>query len=208
MIFKESVPTKGNLINLKKQYSLAKEGYELLQRKRNILLHELINLIERASIIQQQILLIFSQAYDALQNAALDIGMEFIDEISHSVTIENSIDIRFRSVMGIEVPEVYAMVKNKEVQMPYGIYRTNSSLDRAYIGFTKALELATNAAMIENAVYRLAYEAKRTQKRVSSLENIVIPSLEEGIKDIQTALEEIEREEFFKLKKMKKQVLL
>jgi len=208
MIFKESVPTKGNLINLKEQYSLAKEGYELLQRKRNILLHELINLIERASIIQQQILLIFSQAYDALQNAALDIGMEFIDEISHSVTIENSIDIRFRSVMGIEVPEVYAMVKNKEVQMPYGIYRTNSSLDRAYIGFTKALELATNAAMIENAVYRLAYEAKRTQKRVSSLENIVIPSLEEGIKDIQTALEEIEREEFFKLKKMKKQVLL
>ncbi|MBP7236419.1 MAG: V-type ATP synthase subunit D [Petrotogaceae bacterium] len=207
MIFKESVPTKGNLINLKKQYSLAKEGYELLQRKRNILLHELINLIERASIIQQQILLIFSQAYDALQNAALDIGMEFIDEISHSVTIENSIDIRFRSVMGIEVPEVYAMVKNKEVQMPYGIYRTNSSLDRAYIGFTKALELATNAAMIENAVYRLAYEAKRTQKRVSSLENIVIPSLEEGIKDIQTALEEIEREEFFKLKKLKKQEL-
>ncbi|HNV06154.1 MAG TPA: V-type ATP synthase subunit D, partial [Petrotogaceae bacterium] len=170
-------------------------------------LHELINLIERASIIQQQILLIFSQAYDALQNAALDIGMEFIDEISHSVTIENSIDIRFRSVMGIEVPEVYAMVKNKEVQMPYGIYRTNSSLDRAYIGFTKALELATNAAMIENAVYRLAYEAKRTQKRVSSLENIVIPSLEEGIKDIQTALEEIEREEFFKLKKLKKQEL-
>jgi V/A-type H+-transporting ATPase subunit D len=207
MIFKESVPTKGNLINLKEQYSLAKEGYELLQRKRNILLHELINLIERASIIQQQILLIFSQAYDALQNAALDIGMEFIDEISHSVTIENSIDIRFRSVMGIEVPEVYAMVKNKEVQMPYGIYRTNSSLDRAYIGFTKALELATNAAMIENAVYRLAYEAKRTQKRVSSLENIVIPSLEEGIKDIQTALEEIEREEFFKLKKLKKQEL-
>ena len=207
MIFKESVPTKGNLINLKKQYSLAKEGYELLQRKRNILLHELINLIERASIIQQQILLIFSQAYDALQNAALDIGMEFIDEISHSVTIENSIDIRFRSVMGIEVPEVYAMVKNKEVQMPYGIYRTNSSLDRAYIGFTKALELATNAAMIENAVYRLAYEAKRTQKRVGSLENIVIPSLEEGIKDIQTALEEIEREEFFKLKKLKKQEL-
>jgi V/A-type H+-transporting ATPase subunit D len=207
MIFKESVPTKGNLINLKEQYSLAKEGYELLQRKRNILLHELINLIERASIIQQQILLIFSQAYDALQNAALDIGMEFIDEISHSVTIENSIDIRFRSVMGIEVPEVYAMVKKKEVQMPYGIYRTNSSLDRAYIGFTKALELATNAAMIENAVYRLAYEAKRTQKRVSSLENIVIPSLEEGIKDIQTALEEIEREEFFKLKKLKKQEL-
>jgi len=207
MIFKESVPTKGNLINLKEQYSLAKEGYELLQRKRNILLHELINLIERASIIQQQILLIFSQAYDALQNAALDIGMEFIDEISHSVTIENSIDIRFRSVMGIEVPEVYAMVKNKEVQMHYGIYRTNSSLDRAYIGFTKALELATNAAMIENAVYRLAYEAKRTQKRVSSLENIVIPSLEEGIKDIQTALEEIEREEFFKLKKLKKQDL-
>lgn len=207
MIFKESVPTKGNLINLKEQYSLAKEGYELLQRKRNILLHELINLIERASIIQQQILLIFSQAYDALQNAALDIGMEFIDEISHSVTIENSIDIRFRSVMGIEVPEVYAMIKNKEVQMPYGIYRTNSSLDRAYIGFTKALELATNASMIENAVYRLAYEAKRTQKRVSSLENIVIPSLEEGIKDIQTALEEIEREEFFKLKKLKKQEL-
>nr|HPO28035.1 V-type ATP synthase subunit D [Petrotogaceae bacterium] len=133
MIFKESVPTKGNLINLKEQYLLAKEGYELLQRKRNIILRELINLIERSSAIQQQILLIFSQAYDALQNAALDIGIEFIDEISHSVTVENSIDIRFRSVMGIEVPEVYAMVKNKEPQMPYGIYRTNSSLDRAYI---------------------------------------------------------------------------
>ncbi len=105
--------------------------------------------------------------------------------------------------MGVEVPELFRQEKPK-LEIPYEIYRTDAALDEAYISFETALELITEASMIENKVYKLAYEVQKTKKRVSALENIVIPKMKESIKFIQDTLEETEREEFFKLKKLKK----
>ncbi len=200
----EVAPTKGNLIRLKEQLKLARSGYSLLERKRNVLLRELMGIVDEVRRIQKEILEEFEKAYKALQMANLDLGMEFIDEISKAVPEYTGMSIRMRSVMGVEIPEF--RVEGLRREIPYGIYRTNSALDRAYLSFTKVLELITRVSWIENTAYRLAYEIRKTKKRVNALENVVIPDIERKVKFIQDTLEEMEREEFVKIKKVKEKL--
>lgn len=202
MIFNETIPTKGNLINLKKQLTLASEGHDLLEKKRNIILKELVNLIDQAKELQDKIFTVFEKAYKSLQMASIDLGIETIEEYAQGISEYDAFKIRFKSIMGVEIPEMYK--DDSKLSIPYEIYRTSPALDEAYLSFKHVLDLITTVATIENSVYKLAYEAKKTSKRVSALENIVIPQLKESIKFIQDTLEEFEREEFFKLKKLKK----
>ncbi|MDY6896063.1 MAG: V-type ATP synthase subunit D, partial [Thermotogota bacterium] len=184
-------------------YQLSQEGHDLLEKKRNIIMKELVDLIEQAKEVQEKILTTLAKAYESLQLANLDLGIENIEEYANGIPEYDELKIRFKSVMGVEVPELFRQEKPK-VEIPYEIYRTDAALDEAYISFETALELITEASMIENKVYKLAYEVQKTKKRVSALENIVIPKMKESIKFIQDTLEETEREEFFKLKKLKK----
>ncbi len=202
MIFNETIPTKGNLINLKKQLVLASEGHDLLEKKRNIILKELVNLVDKAKELQNQILEVFQKAYDSLQMASITLGIETIEEYAQGIPEYKEFKIRFKSIMGVEIPEMYK--DEIKPSIPYEIYRTSPAVDEVYLSFKHVLDLITIVATIENSAYKLAYEVKKTSKRVSALENIVIPQLKESIKFIQDTLEEFEREEFFKLKKLKK----
>lgn len=198
---KRAVPTKGNLLRLKERLRLAEGGHSLLEKKRNVLMREMLSHIEEARKLQEDILKLFEKAYKSLQLTNLDLGMEYIDEIGRAVPEFQGLDVRMRSVMGVEVPEVRMKGEFKEI--PYGIYRSNSALDVTYLTFIEVLKLIAKAAWIENTVYRLAYEVKKTRKRVNALENKVIPELKEQIKYIQDVLEESEREEFIRVKKIK-----
>ncbi|MCD6449750.1 MAG: V-type ATP synthase subunit D [Thermotogaceae bacterium] len=198
---KEAVPTKGNLLKLKDMLKLSKSGHALLEKKRNVLLREITSLIEKAQKLQDEILEVFERAYKALQFANLDLGMEYMDEISRAIPEYKDLEVRMKSVMGVEVPEVKMKFDRKDI--PYGIYRSNTALDKAYLAFVEVLKLVAEAAWIENTIYRLAFETKKTRKRVNALENIVIPQLTQQIKYIQDVLEEAEREEFIRTKKVK-----
>lgn len=194
-------PTKGNLILAKNTLALSKQGYELLDKKRNILVREMMMLIEEAGDIQNRIDTTFAEAYAALQLANIIIGINTVEQISQAVHEENSIEIQVRSIMGVEIPVIS---KPKEEILPqYGFTRTTRSLDEAYVKFVKVKELTLVLAEIENAVYRLAINIRRTQKRANALKNIMIPRYEGMVKYITNALEEKEREEFTRLKMIK-----
>ena len=99
-------PTKGNLILAKNSLALSRQGYELMDKKRNILIREMMNLVDQAKDIQGQIDETFRTAYEALQKANMEMGIAFVDQISHTVPVEDSIRIKTRSVMGTEIPLV------------------------------------------------------------------------------------------------------
>lgn len=201
----QTVPTKGNLMNTKKSLSLAKNGYELLDKKRNILVREMMTLIEHANAIQQKIDRAYEEAYLALQTANVTHG--FCEDISNSIPYENSLKLNSRSVMGVEIPILTIEEAEKHNFLHYGLYSTNSAIDKVYTKFTEVKYLTTELAEIENAVYRLADSIKKTQKRANALKNIMIPKFEETVKFISDALEEKEREEFSRLKVIKKKKL-
>ena len=195
-------PTKGNLILAKNSLALSKQGFDLMDKKRNILIKELMELVDQAKDIQSQIDVTFRTAYSALQRANLDIGISYVQEISRTVPVEDSIQIKTRSVMGTEIPLVQA---NESSNAPtYAYYGTKASLDEAKAAFEKVKQLTIRLSAVENAAYRLAINIKKTQKRANALKNITIPKYEELTKSISNALEEKEREEFTRLKVIKR----
>ena len=195
-------PTKDNLILAKNSLALAKQGFELMDKKRNILIREMMGLIDQASEIQSQIDETFRTAYAALQKANIEMGINYVQEISFSVPVENSIKIKTRSIMGTEIPLVQY---DPIVSVPtYAFYSTRKSLDEAKVAFEKVKDLTIRLSMIENSAYRLATNIKKTQKRANALKNITIPTYQALSTNIQNALEEKEREEFTRLKVIKR----
>lgn len=195
-------PTKGNLILAKNSLSLAKLGYGLMDKKRNILIRELMGLIDQAKEIQNEIDVTFTEAYKALQLANIELGINYVQEIGMTIPIEDSIKIKARSIMGTEIPLV--QYDALPLLPTYAFTDTRQSLDEARVKFNKVKALTIKLSMIENSAYRLASNIKKTQKRANALKNITIPAYETLTKDISTALEEKEREEFTRLKVIKK----
>lgn len=195
-------PTKGNLILAKNSLALAKQGYELMDKKRNILIRELMELIAEATDIQEEIDTTFSEAYAALQKANIQMGIHEVEQIALSVPVEDAITVKRRSVMGTEIPKVE--YEKKERRPAYSFYHTKMSLDEACQQFERVKELTIRLAEVENSAYRLAYNIQKTQKRANALSNITIPKYENRAREIQEYLEEKEREEFTRLKVIKK----
>jgi len=194
-------PTKGNLINTKKSLELANVGFELLDRKRNIIIREMMTLIDRAAHVQEQIDDCYEQAYLALQRANIAHGV--VSDIAAAVPEENGLSLTSRSVMGIEIPIV--RLETQPLELSYGFMFSSALLDEAYIKFDSVKKLTAQLAEIENSVYRLATAVNKTQKRANALKNIIIPRLSSTVKTITDSLEEKEREDFSRLKVIKAQ---
>ena len=192
-------PTKGSLMAIQKSLSLSTLGFELLDRKRNILIREMMLLIDKVNSLRGEISSTYREAYEALQEANVTLGM--VQETAMAVPVDDGVTITYRSVMGVEIPNV--RLAESEIRMCYGLDRTNSRLDYAYVCFQKAKRVTALLAEVENSVYRLANAIRKTQRRANALENIVIPRYEETAKFITDALEEKDREEFSRLKVIK-----
>lgn len=194
-------PTKGNLMLAKNSLTLAHQGYDLMDKKRNILLKELMALIDEAKDIQSEIDSTFTRAYACLQRANIEQGISKVQEIAFTVPIEDSIRIQARSIMGTEIPHVKYDEKRNNLTYSFGV--THESVDMAREAFRQVKELTIKLAEVENSAYRLANNIKKTQKRANALKNITIPMYENLVKNINNALEEKEREEFTRLKVIK-----
>ena len=196
-------PTKGNLILAKNSLALASQGYELMDKKRNILIRELMALIDQAKDIQSEIDVTFQTAYRALQKANIELGISYVQEAGESIPVEDSIEIKARSIMGTEIPLVRFHKKQEEVPT-YAFYSTKESLDQARAAFDRVQERTIRLSRVETSAYRLASSIKKTQKRANALKNITIPSYSGLVRDITNSLEEKDREEFTRLKVIKR----
>lgn len=199
MAQQQTFPTKGNLILSKKALKLASMGYELLDRKRNILIRELMGLVDKAENLRNSIEDTYKDAYGALQIANISMGI--ITPYANRVPVENGVEISSASVMGVELPKV--TLDEKPLEVSYGFLETNSQLDKAYIAFDKVKKITVTLAEVENSIYRLSVAIKKTQRRANALKNIIIPKHEKTVKFISDSLEEKEREEFSRMKVIK-----
>lgn len=192
-------PTKGNLILTKKNLQLAALGYELLDRKRNILIREIMTLVEKAKELRSSIEDTYKEAYAMLQLANMSMGV--IQPYAECMPIENGVELSSKSVMGVELPEV--RLNEMPIEPSYGFSRTNSQLDRAYMAFEEVKRKTVTLAEVENSIYRLSVAIKKTQRRANALQNIIIPRNEALVKFISDSLEEKDREEFSRMKVIK-----
>jgi V/A-type H+/Na+-transporting ATPase subunit D len=194
-------PTKTNLLKLKDELKFARLGYDLLDQKRNILILELLNLVDQASDYQARVEKALADAYDALKNAALEMGTLELVQLSRSVHIEADISLKQRRVMGVSLP----VVETEFTEHPpyYSPTGTSFWADGALREFRNALEMMGRLAELKVSIMRLASEVKKTIRKVNALEKIAIPDLKETVAFIGNRLEENERDMFVLMKMVK-----
>ena len=195
------VPTKGNLMNARRSLELAKVGYDLMERKRKFLLREIAKRTDEYEQTKKEMERLSRDAFYSLRLATIADGLPLTQ--AQSVPIDESVSVVTRSVMGVEVPE--ARVQPPERKIYYGLQYTGLQLDDAYSRFLDLKVLAVKAATLETALFRLQEAVVKTGKRSNALGNIVIPKFTSEIKFISDSLEEKEREDFARLKVIKKE---
>ena len=194
-------PTKSNLIKSKASLELSNKGFELLDKKRNVLIKEMMALVDRAKGIQAEIYEKLEEAYDHLQKVNITMGIKNVESIARSVPKDEEFEILLKSVMGVDIPTI--KYEEAPVIPSYGFHNTNPALDAATQCFHEVRYQIYELAEIDNSIFKLAKEIQKTQKRTNALQHIQIPRYKEQVKYIQEALEEKEREDFFRLKRVK-----
>ena len=169
-------PTKSNLLRTKDNLNLSRTGYNLIDKKRTVLIKEMMQQIEKAKEIQSDVKELFEKAYSVLQEANITMGVRQVQDIALSIDKAEHFDISYKSIMGLDVPTVKY---EKPVLRPhYSMYMTGEAIDEAIMIFQKIKSLTYRLAETENTVYKLSIEIKKNQKRANALEKMQIPNFE------------------------------
>lgn len=194
--------TKTDLRAYEQSLKLAKLGYELMDRKRIILMQELSRMIDEVKALRKEIDISFEEAYQSLQRANINQGSYKTKQMAEQVMIDDGLKIVYRSVMGVDIPRVSH--EEETALEPIRLLDTTTAMHEAYVMMQNLKRNTMKLAEIDNGMYRLAKAIDKSKKRANALENVVIPDLQSKIKFIQDALEEKEREEFIRLKLVKR----
>ena len=194
-------PTRTNLIRVKKELRFAREGYEILDRKREVLTTELIRVAHEADVLQKEVWGLLETAYSALEKARLTLGSDHVEWAALAANKTVDVHLKLRGIMGVAIPVIEA--RGELPKMLYSLSGTNASLDEASAAFREVIVKTPQLSMLATTVWRLAGELRKTQRRVNALQHIFIPAYEETVAFIVSSLEEREREETFRLKMLK-----
>src|SRR5689334_12633357 len=194
-------PTRTNLIRLKKDLRFAKEGYEILDRKREALTGELVRVAKEADQVQKEVWALLETAYNAMEKARLVMGSDHVEWAALAVNKTVDVHLRLRGIMGVAIPQIEAV--GEPPKLLYSPGDTAAVLDEASAAFREVLLRVPQLSMLTAAVWRLANELRKTQRRVNALQHIFIPQYETTVAFIISSLEEREREETFRLKLLK-----
>lgn len=196
-------PTRSNLIRVKQELNFAREGYEILNRKREVLTGELIQMAHDAETVQREVWGLLERAYEALDTAQLTMGREKVEWAALAVRKNMEVTLRFRGIMGVAIPDIEQ--HGNPDKMVYSPGETSAALDEASFDFRAVMERIPELSRMMTAVWRLANELRKTQRRVNALQHVFIPDYEETVAFIIATLEEREREDTFRLKLLKSQ---
>lgn len=199
-------PTRMELLKLKDREKLAVKGHSLLKEKRNALIMEFFNILERVQGSRDMVEEKLKEAYADLAKAQITMGDLAVRKASMAVKESVEVDIDSRSIMGVVVPVIESTSTETRTMANrgYGFVDTSVKLDEAAKKFEESIKLIIELGEIEKTIILLAEEIESTKRRVNALEHIIIPRVENTVKYIEMRLEEMERESFVRLKMIKK----
>lgn len=197
-------PTRMELLKLRKRVSLAQRGHDLLREKMDALVMEFFEVLRRIQESRAKALEQLSKAHRALINCLAVMGTIEAVQAARETRRELQLEISTRYIMGIAVPVVEAgEVERNALTRGYSLHMTPSVLDEASKEFERALKLLIELAELEASAFALARELEKTKRRVNALKYILIPRLRKTLKFIVMRLDEMERENFIRLKRIK-----
>jgi V/A-type H+/Na+-transporting ATPase subunit D len=204
MVRKEVKPTRSELLQIKKKIKLTQAGHKILKMKRDGLIMEFFRILEQAKEIRQKVVDDYLEAMDRIAVAKAVDGVIAVKSAAFALKACPEIKVRSKNVMGLVVPEIETIsISTTMDQRGYGVIGTSTYIDEAVDAFESLAQTIIVAAEIETTMKRLLDEVERTKRRVNALEYRVIPQLQEAEAFIEFRLEEMERENIFRLKRIK-----
>ena len=197
-------PTRSELLEIKKKIKLTKSGYKILKMKRDGLILEFFKILEQAKDIREKVNHDYQEAMERIAVAKAVDGAIAVQSSAFALKTHPELSLRSKNIMGIVVPEIEATsIRTPMDQRGYGVIGTSVYIDEAAKSFENLVETVIEAAEIETTMKKLLDEVEKTKRRVNALEFKVIPELEEAQAFIRLRLEEMERENTFRLKRIK-----
>ena len=195
------LPTKNNLIKLQNTIKQRKSGQKLLEDKSLILKRKLETYKTEKEDLVKELSTKMEEAQSALNRAIVDVGFDELIDISNAIKMDNSINIKYLSVMGVEMPS--CIYQEQELEPNYGLYHTTMNVDKSIVIFANEKRILIKLAEIESSIIQLKKAIEKNERRSKALKEIIIPKDEALAKKITSTLEEAEREEFSRLKVVK-----
>jgi V/A-type H+-transporting ATPase subunit D len=196
-------PTRMELLAIRKKKKLAEKGHKLLGEKRDALVMQFFEIIRTRDSLRSEVNLKLGEAFDTLVDAEMILGRDTVEDVTYSIPELQEIPTDVVNIMGVQVPQIHAEALKIPNQPLYGYLHTNARLDEATDRFHYVLLKILKLAEIEGSIERLAAEIEKTKRRVNALEHIFIPRLNATKKYIEMQLQEREREDFFRRKRIK-----
>jgi len=197
-------PTRSELLEIKKKIKLTKSGYKILKMKRDGLIMEFFKILEQAKDIRDKVNRDYDEAMRSIAIAKAVDGAIAVQSAAFALKTHPELSLRSKNIMGIVVPEIEAnSIRTPMDQRGYGVIGTSVYIDEAAKAFENLVETIIEAAEIETTMKKLLEEVEKTKRRVNALEFKVIPELQESEAFIRLRLEEMERENTFRLKRVK-----
>jgi len=202
MAREQIAPTKSNLLRVKERLNFAREGYELLEQKREILVSELMRRVEQVKILEREIDKRVETAYPCLKRMLVKTGRERAQRLAQNVQYRYELKEKQVISAGMKLPSIEVELPSTELK--YSPVNSFAECDETVLEFFELLKICTELAAVRTIAWRLAMEVRRTQRRVNALEKMVIPTASETKTYIESALEERDRDAFFTSKLLKK----
>ena len=196
-------PTRSELLRVKKQIKLAKSGYNLLKKKRDGLILEFFEVLKKAKTLRQELVDEYRIALEKINIARALEGDLKVKSIAMAIKDIPEISLETKNIMGVKVPKISSSeIKKAFMERGYGVYNS-SAVDEAASAYEKVVEKIILAAEVETSMRKLLNEIEKTKRRVNALEFVIMPSLGKTKSFIQLRLEEMERENIFRMKRIK-----
>jgi len=196
-------PTRMELLDIRKKLVLAEKGHKLLEEKRDALVEKFFEIIDERNNLLKEIYGDLKKAYSSLIQAQMILGENKVDQASKLTDYIGEIALDSDNIMGVKIPNINDENIKKDIKPVYGFFETCSKLDDAQKQFSETTVKLIKLADLEGGLKALTMEIEKTKRRVNVLENNLIPKLQATIKYIEMQLEEREREDFFRRKRIK-----
>ncbi len=196
-------PTRMDLLEIRKKIILAQKGYKLLEEKRDALIERFFTIIETRNALRREVYNEFIQGFQALLTAQMLLGEDTVEYLSFLTKPLGEVSFGYDNIMGVKIPKILTETMDQTNEQRYGFFETNASFDEAQQRFHTLTKKLLQLTEYESNIQSLAREIEKTKRRVNVLENILIPKLTATINYIEMQLEEREREDFFRRKRIK-----
>ena len=197
-------PTRSELIATRRRIKLSISGHKLLKMKRDGLIIEFFELLPKVKDMRSQLVKLYTVADKKLAVAMVADGKSALRSAANCVRTPPQVELSENNIMGVVVPKIKVSTIQKSVEeRGYGLIGTSVRIDESVHAFEKLAEKVLEAAELETTMKKLLDEIESTKRRVNALEFKVIPQLEEVAAYITLRLEELERENVFRLKRIK-----